>query len=151
MTNTSSYKTTSMANFAGTYYDVGYGFLTVCATSSTSGSCASVLDDYAASTGSLDDDTLYASWPRLWSTHVTLMRMNDAEHFTLFPYALFPHGYGNNKTGFATIGGEMAHARFGVSADGRIEGLGVIWEEGTEREHEGKTPKERAEVWFVKQ
>jgi hypothetical protein len=140
-----------MRDFAGTYYNPGYGLLTLCATTEQSWPCTAVLDDYAACTGPLTNDTLYASWPRLWSTHVSLARVSDTAHFTFLPRALFPRGYGNNKTAFATAGEEVARAEFGMSADGRVEGLGVIWHEGTERERLGKTSRERAEVWFVKQ
>jgi hypothetical protein len=113
-----------MRDFAGTYHNPGYGLLTLCATTERIGPCAAVLDDYAACTGPLMDDALYASWPRLWSTHVALVRLNDTAHFTFQPQALFPRGYGNNKTAFATIADEAAHAEFGLS----VAGASKAWE-----------------------
>jgi hypothetical protein len=140
-----------MDDFAGTYANPGYGGVTLCARDSKSSACSAPLSDYASVEGTLANDMLYAAWPRLRCTHVSLARLNSSLQFTFHPQTLFPEGYGKNTTAFLAGFGYDAHAEFGLGADGKVNGLGVIFQTGTERERLGRTPEERAEVWFVKQ
>jgi hypothetical protein len=74
-------------DLADTYTDAAYGSLTLCARSSSSAHCRAVLDVFAA-TAKLEDDTLYAVWPRFWNGH---LRVRPAAG-VFEPTSLFPAG-----------------------------------------------------------
>jgi hypothetical protein len=142
----------SLEELAGTYSNPGYGEpLTFCAPSDTSDACAAVLSNFTATSGgALDAHTLYAAWPRVWSTHVALSRRNGSASFDFHPLALFPGGYGRNSTPFAGLFDQDARAEFGLSEDGQVLGLGVVFPEWPESYDAEGTPRERAEAWFVR-
>ena len=148
---------------AGTYADAGYGSLVLCAPSTTTGRCTGVLAAFAAVDAAQPSapnaphtsDTLYAAWPRVWASHVRLVRANDAPNtFVLVPTSLFPQGYGRDGTPFETPEDPGAPApprvEFVVTTNGQVQGFGVFGLVGevTERERLGITVKERAEVWY---
>jgi hypothetical protein len=144
-------------SFAGVYADPGYGAFELCAPHSISPQCLRTLRDFAAvpnasRAGTGSRDALYATWPRIWSSHLRLDR-RDNTTFGVGPVALFPRGYGNNASAFemGAEGAEMGvRAEFEFGADGRVVGLGLLGLVGevTERERIGLTVEERAEVWF---
>jgi hypothetical protein len=128
-------------DLAGTYTDAAYGPITLCAPSSSSAHCRTVLDVFAA-TSKLEDDTLYAVWPRFWNGH---LRVRPAAG-VFEPTSLFPVGYGRNTSAFEMLTDAEASVEFDVGDDGSVRGMGVSWEDFLERS-EGSI-EERAQVWF---
>jgi hypothetical protein len=126
---------------AGTYFDAAYGTLTLCARASTSAHCRAVLEDFAV-ISPLEDNTLYAAWPRFWSSHLRV-RLTTG----LFdPTNLFPTGFGRNTSAFESPREPEASAEFDVGDDGRVRGMGVRW--GDFPACSKGSVEERAQVWF---
>jgi hypothetical protein len=126
---------------AGTYSDAAYGTLTLCSRASVSAYCRTVLGAFAAA-ASLEDDTLYAAWPRFWSRH---LRVRPATG-RFEPANLFPAGYGRNTSAFEMPMDFGAAVEFDVGENGSVYGMGVRWSDFPER---GKgSVEERAQVWF---
>jgi hypothetical protein len=126
---------------AGTYSDAAYGTLTLCTPVSTSAHCRTVLEDFAA-TSPLEHNTLYAAWPRFWSSHLRV-RLTTG----LFdPTNLFPTGFGRNTSAFESPREPEASVEFDVGDDGRVRGMGVRWDDFPE--HTEGSVEERAQVWF---
>jgi hypothetical protein len=126
---------------AGTYSDAAYGALTLCSLASASAYCRAVLDAFAAA-ASLEDDTLYAAWPRFWTGHLRVRPV--AGRFE--PANLFPAGYGRDTGAFEMPMDFGAAVEFEVGEDGGVCGMGVRWSDFPERT-EGSV-EERAQVWF---
>jgi hypothetical protein len=126
---------------AGTYFDAAYGTLTLCARASTSAHCRAVLEDFAV-ISPLEDNTLYAAWPRFWSSHLRV-RLTTG----LFdPTNIFPTGFGRNTSAFESPREPEASAEFDVGDDGRVRGMGVRWGDFPARSK--GSVEERAQVWF---
>jgi hypothetical protein len=131
----------SIDALAGTYSDAAYGTLTLCAPVSTSAHCRTVLEDFAA-ISPLEVNTLYAAWPRFWSSHLRV-RLTTG----LFdPTNLFPTGFGRNTSAFESPREPEASAEFDVGDDGRVRGMGVRWGDFPARSK--GSVEERAQVWF---
>jgi hypothetical protein len=145
-----------LSAFAGTYSDPAYGSFTLCAPSSASEACQAVLDTFQTTsnaTGKTNEEALYASWPRLWGTHLRVLRTSSdstSVKWTFSPTALFPSGFGADTTPFELPMDQDALAEFGLDEDGKVIGLGVVSEGLTdvERVRKGENAEERAEVWF---
>ncbi|KAA1476004.1 beta-lactamase/transpeptidase-like protein [Dentipellis sp. KUC8613] len=147
--------------YAGTYGNAGYGSLTLCAPSSTSAPCAKVLAEFDAidaaggwSARFNGSAQLFASWERLWSSHLRLVHLSGNK-FAMFPTSLFPQGYGRDTTPFETsdallrdLGGEPA-VEFVVGANGKVVGGGLNGLVEQVGKKEG-TVEETAEAWFEK-
>jgi hypothetical protein len=126
---------------AGTYSDAAYGVITLCAPASTAAHCRAVLEDFAT-VSPLEDHTLYAAWPRFWSSH---LRVRPATG--LFDAInLFPAGYGRNTSAFETPGEPASAVEFDIGEDGRVYGMGVRWDDFPKRSK--GSVEERAQVWF---
>ncbi|EIN06834.1 beta-lactamase/transpeptidase-like protein [Punctularia strigosozonata HHB-11173 SS5] len=149
--------------FAGTYTNAGYGSFTLCAPKSSSHYCDEVHQDFesvdAASPNpppsSQKANQLLAAWPRLWSSHLRLVRHADSSTtFNITMDALFPQGYGANKTAFGMWETESdATVEFVVDETGRVEGAGLIGTvvgKTTDRQRWGKNAQERADAWFTR-
>jgi hypothetical protein len=128
-------------DLAGTYTDAAYGPITLCARSSSSAHCRTVLEAFAA-TSKLEDDTLYAVWPRFRSGHLRVRP--SAGLFE--PTNLFPVGYGRNTTAFEMLTTAEASVEFDVGDDGAVRGIGVSWGDFPERS--AGSIEERAQAWF---
>ncbi|KAJ3002538.1 hypothetical protein NUW54_g4980 [Trametes sanguinea] len=91
-----------LEDYAGTYFDPGYGAIVLCSPKSTSHHCATVLNDFA-SLSPLDDATphLYAAYRTLWSSHIRL-RHHSGDRFNITASEIFPQGYGKNTSAFET-------------------------------------------------
>ncbi|KZV70801.1 beta-lactamase/transpeptidase-like protein [Peniophora sp. CONT] len=153
-----SFTSLDIRSLEGTYAAPGYGAgFELCSASSTSEPCREVLADFSAVDGQLREDNLYASWPRLWSSHLRLVRVNGAR-FAFRPGSLYPHGYGLNRTAFETCelecgqGGNAPWADFVIEGDNVIGfGLrGSLGDEKTMLEKEGGSVQERADAWFAR-
>lgn len=152
-----AHENTPALDFTGIYRDDGYGPFILCNTTSTSQHCRQVLADFKA----VDSHThtpppaeLYASLPRLWSTHLRFTHVKD-NRFHVKPTALFPEGYGKNTTPFevpwdvgVTEDG-FAFADF-VVEEGKVTGFGISGtvEQKTMTQKKGGTVKETADAWF---
>ncbi|PCH42876.1 beta-lactamase/transpeptidase-like protein [Wolfiporia cocos MD-104 SS10] len=161
-------------DYAGTYVSPGYGAFTLCAPSSDSQYCTSVLADFSPfrpegrcqsqinsySINVTDSDSgsaspsLYAAWPRIWSTHLRMVH-SDGETFTLEPTALFPHGYGADKTAFETFETVTSEARAVFVVDEsagarKVRGFGVMIDEDavSDRKRRAERVEEIADAWF---
>ena len=137
-------------DFTGLYLNEGYGAFLLCDSKSTSAHCATVLDDFAAvdAPEKPKSTELYASWPRLWTSHVRASYAGDMR-FVIQVSQLFPQGYGKNTTPFELFGGG-AFADFVVRDDGEVLGFGLFGLAGerTNREKKGGSVEDTAEVWF---
>ena len=100
-------------------------------------------------------ERLYASFPRLWCSHLRLTRRTDTADdgaFTLEATTLYPAGHGRVRTPFEAVS-RTAHAYFAFDpTTGCVVGLGLVGLLGevSERQRHGRTIEEKAEVWFVK-
>jgi hypothetical protein len=139
--------------YSGEYSNPGYGSFTLCDPRDASDYCTQVLADFAAVDNATSrpeitsPSTLYAAWPRIWSSHVRLVHLFN-HTFALEVTKLFPDGYGRNRDPFAAgtaIGGV---AEF-VMKNGKAIGLGFKGED-TNGQRPGFTVQERADVWFDK-
>jgi hypothetical protein len=128
-------------DLAGTYTDAAYGSITLCARSSSSAHCCTVLEAFAA-TSKLEHDKLYAVWPRFRSGHLRVRP--SAGLFE--PTSLFPVGYGRNTTAFEILTNADSSVEFDVGDDGAVRGMGVSWGDFPERST--GSIEERAQVWF---
>ena len=153
----------SLDAYAGTYADPlgAYGNITLCAPTrtsptSTSAYCAHVLADFALvdeSTPPSASPSLFAAWPRVWSSHVRL-RHTEGNSFALTLPRLFPEGFGRNTTPFEFYDSQLSvgRAEFVVD-DGRVVGFALITDEqaaaGRERRWSGSL-KEVGDAWFGK-
>jgi len=157
--------------FSGTYTNPGYGALILCSTQSTSHHCLSVLSSFAPfisptpfpspipvpAPAPQTTPELYAAWPRIWSTHVRLSHTAGTD-FGLQFTALFPEGYGKNRTAFETseTGESEGRAVFVLEGEGekvRVLGFGMeIDAEAVEaRKRAGaRDVKEWTDAWFEK-
>ncbi|VDC03880.1 unnamed protein product [Peniophora sp. CBMAI 1063] len=139
-------------DFTGLYMNEGYGTFLLCDSKSTSAHCTGVLDDFATidALEKPKDTELYASWPRLWTSHLRLSYAGDMR-FVAQASQLFPQGFGKNTTPFEQISGTV-FADFVVRDDGEVLGFGLFGFVGerTNREKKGGSIEETAEVWFDK-
>ncbi|EMD35204.1 hypothetical protein CERSUDRAFT_116672 [Gelatoporia subvermispora B] len=144
--------------YAGTYIDPGYGTITLCSPRSTSHYCSLVLSDFASVEDlntSPSNTSLFASWPRVWSTHLR-MQQRGADAFGVVATALFPHGYGANTSAFEVWGIDDSTGRvqFVVEDGGpkrRIAGFAMTMDEAAAaaRKRAGaKDPEGTADVYF---
>jgi hypothetical protein len=135
--------------FAGNYFDRGYGALSLCAPSSTTPTCRSLLDRFRAVDGAYDPRSLYASSNSLLSSQLRLPHTGNTT-FGIHPTTLFPNGFGMNTTSFAMDIGALARAEFVRDQHGRVEGFGLFGLAGKvlDRERREATVQEKAEVWF---
>ena len=143
--------------YAGAYHDAAYGSITLCAPTSPSQSehCTRILDDFS-SLGPLSNATLYAAWPRVWSTHMRLQHAHGASFAVTAP-AIFSKGYGRNTTAFEFYDSQnsVGRAEF-VVQDGEVVGFALIMEEQAARarmERAARTgagggTREVGDAWF---
>ncbi|GBE87232.1 beta-lactamase/transpeptidase-like protein [Sparassis crispa] len=153
--------TLALEDYAGTYGNLGYGAITLCAPDSDSHLCTSVLADFAPfehfGNGSAPETRLYAAFPRVWATHLRLTRLRS-EEFAIIATALFPRGYGQNKSAFETWEPATSEGRavFMVEEEEgkqRVKGFSlIIHAEATEyRKRRGLSGvKDLEDAWFEK-
>ncbi|KAI0318427.1 beta-lactamase/transpeptidase-like protein [Amylostereum chailletii] len=142
-------------DFTGTYHDNGYGHFIVCNTTTSSDYCHQVLADFKAVDPHTPAPTeLYASYPRLWSTHLRFTHVKD-HRFYVKPTALFPVGYGKNTTPFEVpFDGGVGEDGFAIAdfvvEDGKVVGFGFSGTvaQKTMMQKKGGSVKETAEAWF---
>ena len=146
-----------MDAYTGLYTNVGYGNITLCSPNGTSSYCAHVLSDFAAvdaASGEQQAETrLLAAWPRFWSTHVRMLHISDSTFRLIFP-ALFPRGYGLNKTAFEyyDTAVSMGRAEFLVE-DGQVHGFAMITDEVVAEARAQRASglvREIGDAWFDK-
>lgn len=144
----------SLEAYAGTYIDPAYGSFTLCAPTSTSQYCDSVISTFRAVNSSITDKpVLLGRWKRVFADHIHLVRTDDEHRFLLDLPSLFPEGYGRDKTPFQSS--LLGHDPDGPNVQFVVENqevvglglFGLIGEE-TERQRVGKTVEGRAEAWF---
>jgi hypothetical protein len=160
--------------FVGTYTNPGYGSFTLYDTRDwpPTSPGAQVLSEFRT-VNDTRPDTLYAHWPRVNGTHFRLARVPPTyaakwgnNTFTVRETSFFPRGFGKNTAAFETDdlsdyenGIEVGYTRMEAmleEVDGKVEvkGLGWLGIIGyglvSERERQGKTIEERADVWFTK-
>lgn len=147
--------TLSLGDYAGHYYDPGYGSLTFCAPSpSPPPECTSVLHDFAHFYDTANSSTpeLYTTISAVWISHFRLAH-KFADVFELHGTFLFPHGYGEDTSPFETneTGERPPTAEFWVE-DGKVKGIALngLVGETTERQRTGGSIEDTAEVWLEK-
>lgn len=157
--NTPSPMSLPLNKYAGTYYDPGYGNVTLCAPSlAPPESCMPVLKAWSffENTTDVTRPVLYAAWPSVWVSHARLLH-EDGDRFHLSATYLFPGGYGRDKSPFhSDVTPEtVALAEFlvEVGEEGmEVKGLalnGLVGEK-TEQQRIGGTMEETAEIWLRK-
>ncbi|KAI0343583.1 beta-lactamase/transpeptidase-like protein [Trametopsis cervina] len=143
----------SLEIYDGTYANIAYPNVTICAPTTTerSPTCKDVFDNF----GRLEDtsasqDTLYVAIPSIWSTHARLHRV-EGDRFRLAGTYILPNGYGADKSPFELkeIEEFVANVEF-VVEKGRVIGFAQYHISGvvSERRRRGGTPQETADVWF---
>lgn len=140
----------SVSDYAGRYSSAGYGPLVLCAGADTSASCRQVLADFESIDGHVaDSSSLFAIFPSILSTHVRLTPL-QGNQFTLTFTNLFPAGYGKNTTPFEAPEGDIV-AEFAKQGN-RVVGLGFLSIDGevSDRQKDGGSVEEIADVWFAK-
>ena len=151
-------------SFAGTYEDPAYGTITLCTSSSVSAHCSRVLADFApfenaSPSSSPHVAALFASWPRVWSSHMHLTPRragSDSASSTSFDARfprLFPEGYGRDTTPFEYWDSLMStgRAEFVVGTGGAVEGFALITDElaASARAAKGVNVREVGDAWFA--
>ncbi|KAH8102687.1 beta-lactamase/transpeptidase-like protein [Cristinia sonorae] len=137
---------TPIERFAGTYWDAGYGKITLCAPTSTSPECRDVLKTFSVFedvTAEENRNTLYAAYPTILTSHLRITHVGPGdEDFVLTFTSLFPEGYGKDTTPFETTEEELAEVKVKFvlergddGAETRAVAFGVM---GTEEEQEGR-------------
>lgn len=166
-----SSSTTTSVDLTGTYYNAGYGNITFCSAAfSNDASCNPLLSDFAAvdavsgtgfNASSVQGGELVADWGKFFAPQARLIpsgaAATDASGNTTAPYtiiveALFPQGYGANTAAFEELLGS-ATATFVVDGTGStVYGFGLTGTVGEEsdRQLQGGSVEETADVWFVK-
>lgn len=141
--------------YAGTYADEGYGAFTLCARTSTSHYCDSVMETFlAVNSSALDKPVLIGRWPRTWGEYVHGAPTKVEHRFVFNIGNLYPEGYGQDTTPFESslLGDEDPNGPFieFVVEGKKVVGFGLFGTIGeeTERQRLGKSVEERAEVWF---
>jgi hypothetical protein len=159
-----SKKVDNLERFTGTYNDPGYGSITLCSPSRPSKECSSVFADFTTLderpvNGSSNGQILgYFPVEKLWAKYVRLTPHVPGIGNATFGFhatTIFPKGYGANTTAFEYefTSGDDVRAEFVLSDDGKkVKGFGLFNLAGQEfdREKEGKTVQDKAEVWFAK-
>ncbi|KAI9452268.1 beta-lactamase/transpeptidase-like protein [Russula earlei] len=89
--------TPSDLDFAGTYYNAGYGTSVLCSTQS-------VLNDFRSVDKSLSPNStdVFFSLKTPWSTHIRLTHITSRQYLASAG-SIYPEGYGRNSTPFATL------------------------------------------------
>lgn len=159
-----SQPSTDVESLAGTYTDAGYGTVILCSAAHPSNDCKSVLGNYST-LGPLDKNSVYGyfSPEKFWAKTISLTPMTPsnlssveaaAQTFSFEATSIFPTGYGANKTAFEYpyTRRKDVRAEFTRGGDGKVKGFGLFGIAGPvlEREVDGKTVEEKAEVWFAK-
>jgi hypothetical protein len=143
-------------DLTGTYHDVGYGSIELCSSLSQSDACRHILHDFdlidgASQPSMTHEDTLFASWPSVFTTHARFVPIDEdltstvGRRYLVDFGTLYPTGYGRDSTPFA-------HWIFKVIAafiveDGQVKGLGL----SGIGERQGYGSVERnSDVWFTK-
>ena len=136
----------SYPDFAGIYYNPGYGTAELCNVASTSPSCQSVLNDFHSVDKSLSANStdLFSSWDTPISSNIRFAA-NGTEYAVSVGF-IYPEGYGKNSTPFSTVEA-AAIARFVVENENVI-GFGVYFSVDVD---EAGSVEETSDVWFVKQ
>jgi len=152
-----------LAAYTGTYHNPGYGSFTLCAPSSSSHYCASVLEDFAVVDSAKNTPPppnsstpqLYSEWSRFWSSHVRMVHVEDNTFEVAFT-TLFPQGYGASKKSFETfvMDAYVGQAKFLLDDKGEnIVGFGFFGSDdaGMHRAMGDATGiKESSIAWFEK-
>ena len=143
--------------YAGTYHDLGYPSITLCAPTSLSPECKLTLKQFSLFENVTEHRGLYAIVPSMWVSHARI-RHKEGNIFSLSGTYLFPHGYGKDTSPFETWEGDSAEAtlEFVVQEtedeEAKVAGVGLrgLVGERTNRERIGGTIEEIAEVYWVK-
>ncbi|EJF60228.1 beta-lactamase/transpeptidase-like protein [Dichomitus squalens LYAD-421 SS1] len=151
-----SYKSPSLKleDYTGLYTAPGYLPIRLCSTSIYSKYCRDIISDFATlHNASTLENTLYATFPNVWASHVRLDHFSG-DVFNITFTALFPSGYGQNTTAFETAetGESEGWVEFKV-AKGEVEGFSLVIDHAA---HESRTRKigseltETGDAWFAK-
>lgn len=147
--------------YTGTYFDPGYGAITLCSAQSTSSHCLEILDDFAPCEPPSDDlpnpNRLYARVDRFYFSHIRLTHQSDHK-FEANAISLFPYGYGMNRTAFEDYRSAGVRVEFVVQDIGngtkRVEAFGIVTDEDAAKMRERVTGsaaiRDVAEAWFIK-
>ena len=144
-------------SFAGTYEDPVYGQITLCSRASLSAYCQHTLADFAPIERTYPADTkwnLYATWPRVWSSHLRLTRSSPASlSFSARLPRLFPEGYGRDRTPFEYWDSNMSvgYAEF-VVENGEVVGFALVMDGVAASARAARKPgagaREVGDAWF---
>ncbi|THU79478.1 beta-lactamase/transpeptidase-like protein [Dendrothele bispora CBS 962.96] len=156
-----------LSSMTGVYNDPAYGSLELClipqsgdSNDTATPSCQTVLNELPEQLpGAIDTSvpTLVARWDKLWITHIKLEHFNK-NLFNVTTLKSTPILNSGNETANGTEARwaqvwSTASAEFAVHHN-KVTGFGMVGLWGAEAgvpSPSGKTVKQRAEVWFVKQ
>jgi len=148
-----------LSKYCGTYKNPAYGSFTLHGSgSSLSTRGDAVISAFAAVNGSPSapfpeeshtTPQLYAEYDRIWCTHLRF-RHREAEKWKVTQEALYPEGWGKDKTPFVRVWAGPFEARFVLEGEGEgAKVKGMNWMENTlyppQRNQEGD---EERMIWF---
>ncbi|KAH9886905.1 beta-lactamase/transpeptidase-like protein [Cubamyces lactineus] len=147
-----------LEKFAGSYSNVGYGNLTLCAPFTESAYCERVRTAFALTHNHPLRPSLLAEWPRLLATHLQLESSlaHSPNLFWATTHYIFPEGYGKDRSPFDY---ELFPPGLGMYVEcvvrdgdaGTVEGCGLFLTiENYREQRHGAAIREQAEVWFEK-
>lgn len=143
--------------YTGSYSSKGYGSFKLCSAQGTSKYCIATLSNYTAVDRAKGipraEGALFATWPRIWSSHLRLQQTAQPQRFSIDLTYLFPVGYGRNKTAFeiSETGSAKGIVDFVIDNSGRVIGFGLFGLNGVPApETVGVSVQESGEVWFDK-
>ncbi|KAI0645099.1 beta-lactamase/transpeptidase-like protein [Trametes meyenii] len=147
----------ALSTYTGTYSNIAYGNITLCAPFSTSPYCAVILNAFApveaASGDRITAARLYAAWPRVWSSHIRLRHISGNTFGLVFPQ-LFPQGYGQNTTAFEFYDSVISVGRVEFVVDnGQVSGFAMITDEAAAAARSRRTTgtvRDVGDAWFEK-
>ncbi|KAI1795412.1 beta-lactamase/transpeptidase-like protein [Ganoderma leucocontextum] len=142
-----------LADYAGLYSASGYLPIQLCSSTNQSAHCNEVISDFATiHNSSTLESTLYATYPTVWSTHVRL-KHGSGDVFKITFTALFPNGYGENKSAFETSEAGLGEGTVEFEVrDGKVEGFSLVIDEDAAASRKRKIGgglREAGDAWFT--
>jgi hypothetical protein len=144
-----------LEKYAGTYTNLAYLNMTVCApgASKLSPPCKAMIEDFSQVEDIFaSNNTLYLGISSLWIPNARLHRIGS-DRFKVAATHLFPDGYGKDKSPFelSELGEYAAWVHF-VAEDDKVVGFGLTYptDEPTLRQRKGGNVQQTADVWFDK-
>lgn len=118
----------NLRKYSGAYSNPAYGTITFCDPLTISSYCDQTRSDFANfNFGSAPQ--LLATWPRVWTSHVRVIFVDDGSLHVEF-FVLFPHGYGADVSPFSMLSGTSTGLSEFTVENGAITGFQLTTDAG---------------------